>query len=284
MQLVSVADSSHLWSETYDRTLEDIFAVQDDIAQSVVKELRTTLLGEEADSDASGQAKAEVAQAAKGRASDPEARRLYFLARHLIDRSVREDIAKAIGYLREALAREPEFALAWTELAWAYARQADRGWAPTAEGYRRAREAVERALALEPDLPEGHARMGWIRMNYDWDVRGAGASYGRALELAPGNAEALRGASALARRLGRLEEAIALVRRALERDPLSALSYQALGSGAPECGSIRGVGGSVSEGAGAGPAADRDACLSRADPARSRARRRGAGGGDAGAG
>ena len=86
VQLVKVADGYHLWSETYDRTLDDIFAVQDDIAQSVVKELRTTLLGEAADSDASGEAKAEVAQAAKGRGTDPEAHRLYLLARHLIDR------------------------------------------------------------------------------------------------------------------------------------------------------------------------------------------------------
>ena len=127
VQLVKVADSYHLWSETYDRTLDDIFAVQDDIAQSVVKELRTTLLGEEADSDASGEAKAEVAQAAKGRGTDPEAHRLYLLARHLIDRCTREDTAKAIEYLKEALERDPEFALAWAELSRAYAREADRG-------------------------------------------------------------------------------------------------------------------------------------------------------------
>jgi len=124
VQLVQVSDSSHLWSETYDRTLEDIFAVQDDIAQSVVKELRTTLLGEAPDSDASGAAKAEVAQAAKGRGTDPEAHRLYLLAKHLIDRYVREDTAKAIEYLKEAVARDPKYALAWAELGWAYSRDA----------------------------------------------------------------------------------------------------------------------------------------------------------------
>src|SRR4029434_9766927 len=73
VQLVKVEDESPLWSETYDRTLDDIFAVQDDIAQSVVKELRTTLLGETPDSDASGEAKAEVAKAAEGRGANPEA-------------------------------------------------------------------------------------------------------------------------------------------------------------------------------------------------------------------
>jgi len=78
---VKVSDGYHLWSETYDRTLEDVFAVQDDIAQSVVMELRTTLLGAEADSGARGRAKADVAKAAKGRGSDAEAHRFYLLAR-----------------------------------------------------------------------------------------------------------------------------------------------------------------------------------------------------------
>jgi eukaryotic-like serine/threonine-protein kinase len=229
VQLVNVADSSHLWSETYDRTLEDIFAVQDDIAQAVVKELRTTLLGEAADLDASGAAKAEVARAARGRGTDPEAHRLYLLARHLIDRYAREEVAKAIEYLKQALARDPEFALAWAELGSAYTREVDYGWAPVVEGYGRAREAVERSLTLEPDLAEGHAAMGWIRMTHDWDWRGAEASFVRALELAPGNATALRRAGVMAQTLGRLEEAIEFCSRALEQDPLSATAHINLG-------------------------------------------------------
>jgi serine/threonine protein kinase/cytochrome c-type biogenesis protein CcmH/NrfG len=230
VQLVQVSDSSHLWSETYDRTLEDIFAVQDDIAQSVVKELRTTLLGEAPDSDASGAAKADVARAAKGRGTDPEAHRLYLLARHLMDRWTREDTAKAIGYLKEALGRDPEFGLGWAELGNAYSREANMAWAPVEEGYSRSREAVDRALSLDPDLPEGHAQLGRIQMQYDFDFRGAEASFTRALELAPGDAAVLRRAGALAMALGGLEEAIGLYRRALEQDPLSAGSYYNLGS------------------------------------------------------
>jgi serine/threonine protein kinase/tetratricopeptide (TPR) repeat protein len=230
VQLVQVSDSSHLWSETYDRTLEDIFAVQDDIAQSVVKELRTTLLGEAPDSDASGAAKAEVAQAAKGRGTDPEAHRLFLLARHLNDRRTSEDTAKAIGYLKEALALDPEFALAWAELSRAYVSEANTGWVPVAEGYQRAREAVERALSLDPNLPEGFARMAWIQMFHDWNFHDAEASFARALELAPGDAAVLRGAGLLASSLGRHEEAIGLLGRALEQDPLSSASYNNLGS------------------------------------------------------
>jgi len=231
VQLVNVADSSHLWSETYDRTLEDIFAVQDDIAHSVVKELRTTLLGEAADSDASDVAKAEVARAAKGRGTDPEAHRLYLQARNLAERLNLEDNAKAIAYLKQAVELDPEFALAWAELSVAHSKEAYFGGVSEVEGYRRARGAVGRALALEPDLAEGHAAMAWIQMTYDWDWRGAETSLRRALERAPSNAVGLRWAGLLAYRQGRLEDAIGLCRRALEQDPLSAGTYSNLGIG-----------------------------------------------------
>ena len=103
VQLVNVADGYHLWAESYDRTLEDIFAVQDDIAQSVVKELRSTLLGEPVDAIVARDGTAQVAAAAKGRATDPEAYRLYLQARHFVDRHTRDDTAKGIGYLEQAL-------------------------------------------------------------------------------------------------------------------------------------------------------------------------------------
>lgn len=225
VQLVKVADGYHLWSETYDRTLEDIFAVQDDIAQSVVRQLRTTLLGEVADASANSAARAEVAVAVKGRSAHPEAHRLYLQARHLLDRRTREDTAKGVGYLREALVLDPDYALGWAELGRAYAGEADRGYVPVTEGYGRAREAVQRALTLKPDLAEGHARLGWIQMSHDWDWRNAEKSYRRALELAPENALVLRLAGVLARNLGRVEEAIALTRHAVEQDPLGATTY-----------------------------------------------------------
>jgi TolB-like protein len=229
VQLVKVSDGYQLWSETYDRTLEDIFAVQDDIAQSVVKELRTALLGEAADSTAGREATAAVAAAVKGRSTDPDAHRHFLQARYFIDRSTRDDTAKGIGYLKQALTVAPEFALAWAELGRAYASEANWGWAPAAEGYARARDAAARALALEPDLAEGHAGMGWIQMAHDWDWRGAEASFRRALELAPGNALVLHQASILAAHQGRSDEAIALARRAVDQDPLSAMAYFFLG-------------------------------------------------------
>ena len=123
VQLVKMSDGYQLWSETYDRTLDDIFAVQDEIAQAVVKELRTTLMGGTPDTDATSQVRAEVAAAAQGRGSNSEAHRLYLQARFLLDRLNQSETERAIGHLREALRLDPTYALAWVCLAQAHANQ-----------------------------------------------------------------------------------------------------------------------------------------------------------------
>jgi len=228
VQLVKVSDGYHLWSESYDRTLVDILEVQDEIALSVVKELRIHFFAEEAGPQAAGEMKAEMARAARGRGSNTGAYHLYLQARHLLQRHSREDTAKGIEYLKQALDSDPEFALAWATLASAYSREAGRGWVEVAEGYGRARETAERALVLEPDLAEGHASLAWIRMCHEWDWPGAETSYRRALDLAPGNAQVVRDAGVLAMSLGRIGDAIAMYRRALEQDPLSAQSFNSL--------------------------------------------------------
>ena len=194
-----------------------------------MKELRTTLLGETADSEASDRAKLEVDRAARGRSTDAEAHRLYLLARHLMDQYNRDATAKAIGYLQQAVDRDPRFALAWTELSVAFIREV--GWALVVaeEGHARGRQAVERALALEPALAEAHAQLAWIQIFHDWNWRGAEASLSRARELAPGSAPVIRLSGTLASMLGRPNEAIGIVRTALDHDPLSAAAYHSLG-------------------------------------------------------
>jgi TolB-like protein/cytochrome c-type biogenesis protein CcmH/NrfG len=229
VQLVKVADGYQLWSETYDRTLEDILAVQDDIARTVVKELRKALLGEEEDSKTSGEARAEVAKAAAGRATDPEAYRLYLLARYLLDQSTREELTNAIGYLNDALARDPKFAQALVELSRAFMNEGDFGWTPVAEAYGQAREAVERALALEPDLADAHASLARIQFGYDWDWKAAEQSLAHALELDPANRRALTLAYLPSFVQGKSDEAIAFCRRALEQNPLSPAIWHNLG-------------------------------------------------------
>ena len=229
VQLVKVADGYHLWSETYDRTLEDIFAVQDDIAQSVVKELRMTLLGGAADATADTQATAQVAAAVKGRADNPEAHRLYLQGRFFLERMTEADVTRGAEYLEQATALDPEFALGWSGLALAYHWQAAWGWVPVAAGFERAREAAKRALALAPDLAEGHVCLGKILERGDWDLQAAEVEFKRAFELAPGNVDVLIGRAGLAAILGRHDEAIELLQKAVALDPLSTATRRALG-------------------------------------------------------
>jgi serine/threonine protein kinase/Tfp pilus assembly protein PilF len=221
VQLVNAADSSQLWSETYDRTLDDIFAVQDDIAQSVVKELRVLLLGVAADSKASGEARAEVAAAAVGRGHNPEAHRLFLQGRYLCSRITNADLTAGIEMLKRAVELDPGHALAWATLGHAYPWASGTGLMSPAEGMRLGREAARRALAIEPNLAEGYTALGLVQHWYDYDWSSARATFDRALELAPESAEALQAAGMLEYCLGQYDRALELLRRSSQADPLS---------------------------------------------------------------
>ena len=214
-QLIRAADGSHLWSETYDRTLDDIFVVQDDIAGEVVKALKLTLL--------------DTTSLTRTRPVDPEAYNLALQGRFFLDRRGREDLERSVDYFQRSRKRDPGYAPAWAGLSEAYAQQADNGYVPVADGYRQAREAAEKALALDPRLVDAHLAMGWIHQTYDWNWEAADSSYRRALDLEPGNAQALRHASRQALAVGRSNEAIDLGNKAIERDPLRPNSYSNLG-------------------------------------------------------
>ena len=210
-QLIRAADGSHLWSQTFDRTLDDIFVVQDDIASEVVKALKLTLLG--------------TTSVTRSRPVDPEAYNLTLQGHFFVERRGQKDLERAVEYFRQARERDPEYAPAWAGLSAAYATQADNGFVPAAEGYRRAREAAEKSLALDPQFAAAYLAMGLIQNNYDWDWEGADASYRKALALEPGNAKALRRVASQAANFGRWSEAIALGKKTIERDPLQPNSY-----------------------------------------------------------
>ena len=171
----------------------------------------------------------EVANAVRGRADNAEAQRLMLLGRHFLDRTTREDTAKAIKYFRQALDLDAEYALCWAELGRAFSIEAGRGWISAAEGFDLSRQAATRALLLEPNLAEGHAQLGRIQIAYDWDFRGAESSYRKALNLAPGSSSVLDGAALLAYKLGKFDEALKSSRRVLLQDPLSAAFWHNLG-------------------------------------------------------
>jgi TolB-like protein/class 3 adenylate cyclase/lipoprotein NlpI len=226
-QLIEVASDSHLWSETYNRELDDIFAVQDDIAQAVVKELRTALLVEKAaEAEAPAAAASEVRAATTGRSDNPEAFQLYLQAKFHSERYTQADTDRAVELYQRAIAIDPGFALAWAGLSRVQQTQAGYGFAPIDEGHERGREAAQRALALAPELAEGHIALGLVQQLYDWNWPAADASFRRAMELAPGDAHALRAAAGLARILGRRDAARDLIGKALALDPLDSRTHR----------------------------------------------------------
>ena len=206
-----------MWSETYDRDLDDVFAVQEEIARAVANTLRVKLLG------------ATTVALSVG-TFNPEAYNAYLQGRYFFERRDRKSLEKALGYYEQAITLDSRYALAWAQIALLRANQADRGYLPIKEGYEKARTAAEKALALDPNLADANLAFAWIKATYDWDWAAADASYQRALALEPGNAMVVRSAGGLAASLGRLDEALALHRRAVELDPLSAAARMNLGT------------------------------------------------------
>jgi len=228
VQLIQVSTDSHIWSKTYDRELDDIFALQDEIAQSIVVELRLGPRNPTTGRDASGyEAAEEIADASRGRTMNREALQLFLRGRFLARRETRDDLARALEYHERALVLDPKFAWAWVGAATAHAALAGYGGnVSVADGFRRARAATQRALDLEPNLAAAHSILSWIKLYCDWDWTGADASSRRALELAPNDAGVLRNAGIIASNLGQEENAIALILRASALDPLDASGHR----------------------------------------------------------
>ena len=216
-QLIKVDDGFHLWSESYDRQLDDIFAVQEDIARAVAGALQVTLLPGDG---AAGPSPEGVA---------PEAYTAYLEGRYFTDRRGEEEMRRAVERFERAIALAPSYAPAWAGLARAFSVQGQSGHVPVAEAFPKARQAAERALALDESLAAAHAVLAEIRQQYDWDFRGAQAAMQRALALAPKDAGVLLQAAQLEATWGRFAEALELDRRAAALDPLNPTAHFRIG-------------------------------------------------------
>src|SRR6202790_2990100 len=191
-QLIQVKDQTHLWSQDYDYPVKDILNVEDDVAKAVARQIQLRL---------TSQPQAEVA---RSRPVNPEAFDAYLKGYYFFQRNADKDTDMAARYYERATKLDPGYALAWVGLSRVRNWQVNTGLIPAEEGHRLAREAVERALALNPNLAQAHAQMGRIKQQVDFDWAGADASFQRAIALEPGNPENVRLAASSAALLRRL--------------------------------------------------------------------------------
>jgi TolB-like protein/Flp pilus assembly protein TadD len=224
--LIKSGDGANVWSETYDRELKDIFAVQSEIAGAVAKQLKVALL------DTNGQS-TQLTTAATPSNQNVEAYNALLQGNFYDNRGTADDTRKAIGYYEEAIRLDPRYALAYAKVSIAAQNLATRygGVAPreVEELIATARASAKRSLELDPNLADAHSgAQGALLMEVDFNFSGAEAEFRRALELAPQQASGTVNYANLLSKLGRLDEAVALGQRAIALEPLRGGYYQNL--------------------------------------------------------
>ncbi len=217
VQLTAADDGRNLWSERYDRLLDDVFAVHDEIARTIVSTLRTTFL-------------ADIADPTPRRYTDNvQAYSLYLKGRFCWNKRSQEGVREAIAYFEQAIDHDPGYTLAYSGLSDSYGLQVDYRGVPVTEGYELARRYALKALELDDNLPEAHTSLAWVQFAYDWDWEGAERSYRRALELNPGYATGHHWYSFVLLVTGQADQALVEAHTALELDPSSLSIRRGLG-------------------------------------------------------
>ena len=208
-QLIDAETDRHLWGETYDRQLTDVFAIQTDVALQIAAALKAELSVDE------------QTRIRREPTSDLGAYQLYLRGRHWLVRYTAEGMQRAIEYFEQAIARDPGYALAYASLAMAYAETGETGAVAPDVAQRHARDAVAHALRLDPGLGEAHCTVAFLNTLWDFEWAGAEREFKRALELSPSSADTDDLYGRLCSGLGRHDEAIALQQRAQELDPVA---------------------------------------------------------------
>jgi len=215
-QLLQTKDQSHLWSHDYDYRALDVLTVEEKVASSVAREIKVRLTARQ------------QAELARSQPVNPEAFDAYLKGYYFFERNTDQDTYMSAKYYERATQLDPSYALAWVGLSRVRKWQAMTRRIPTEEGYRLAREEVERALVLNPNLAAAHTQMYRIKQQVDFDWAGADASIQRAIALEPGNPGVVGAAASSAAIVGRFDEALQLDRRAVDLDPLSGGSWERL--------------------------------------------------------
>jgi TolB-like protein/tRNA A-37 threonylcarbamoyl transferase component Bud32/Tfp pilus assembly protein PilF len=216
-QLVNVADGYHLWSERYDREMEDVFAIQEEISLSIVDKLKGKLLKEE------------KVKLVKRYTDNPEAYNLYLKGRYFWNRRYEGGLQKAVECFQEAIDKDPLYALAYAGIADCYNQFGLWSFLHSKEAYPRAKVACAKALEIDDTLAEAYASLGWIKTFYDWDWAEAEKAFKRALELNPNYAAAHYFYGLYLGIMGNGVEAIAEAKKSVELDPLCLILNAVLG-------------------------------------------------------
>jgi TolB-like protein/lipoprotein NlpI len=208
VRLSNAEDGFQLWSESYNRELEDIFSIQDDIAQTVVSTLKVQLLGEKKET------------IVKRHTESIEAYNLYLQGRFFWNKRTEDGMRRAIDKFEQALELEPNYALALVGISDCYNLLPIYGYSTPKEAFPKGKEAVMKALQIDYSLSEAHTSLAWIKFWYDWDWEGAEKEFKQAIELNPGYAAAHHWYSVYLYCMGRTDEAKKEIEIALELDPI----------------------------------------------------------------
>jgi serine/threonine protein kinase/Flp pilus assembly protein TadD len=217
VELDDVRNGTELWGQQYNRKMADLLAVQNDIAREVSQHLRSQL------------SEADQKNLTKGSTDNPEAYQLYLKGKYYTNRFTKEGFRKGLDYFHQAIAIDPNYGLAYNGLAYNYINQDDWFLAPGEAGPK-ARDAANRALAIDDSDPDAHVSRAIVAHWYEWDWASAEREFKRAIELKPDDSEAHGYYSWFLAPMGRKDEAVAEAKRSQELDPLSSLANFIVGS------------------------------------------------------
>jgi TolB-like protein/Tfp pilus assembly protein PilF len=220
--LVKISDGYQVTSETYDRSVDDIFTVQDEIARLILSRLRTSLLATPAKQP--GGAGADLEAANQGRTQSVEAYNRLLEGRYWLNQRTSEGLQKAAGLFRQAVSIDPNYALAWANLAYTYGWMVSFGIGNHNDSAKPGLEAAERCIQLAPDLADGHAALAGVA-EVAWEWRRGERAIARALELAPDNADVIQTASWVALNRGDYAGCMAYARKTLSLDPFNIAAF-----------------------------------------------------------
>ena len=214
VQLIDAATDRHLWSESYEREMKDVLALQSQVTQAIAEEVHAVITPEE------------QGHLSRNSVVDPDVYELYLKGRHIMERGGLEDVQNAIDYFQSGLKKDPDNALLYTGLADAYIDKMMDVHESPVEATTKARAAVERALQLDDSLAEAHTSLGMIKLSYDWDWAGAEGEFKRAMDLNPGYPLAYVMYGQYLTMVGRHADAMPFFEKAHRLDPLFGQSYR----------------------------------------------------------